>query len=230
MGWHFVITEEMRGLGLTGNDLLVFALIFGFSQKGQGCFFGSVAYICETCGISRASAFRVLNDLVKKGFITKLETIVNGVKSVSYRVDEESLKMRLGVSKRDGGGLKMRPNNIDDININIERDKKREETFKKPSVEEIAEYCRKRGNDIDPEEFFAFYESKGWFVGKSKMKKWESAVITWEKSRAKRKIQTPRQTGKESAFEANLRVADSMFGTSLHSQVYQTKKENIDEQ
>ena len=53
--------------------------------------------------------------------------------------------------------------------------------FQKPTIEEIADYCAQRNNGIDPEEFFSFYESKGWCVGKSPMKKWKSAVITWEK-------------------------------------------------
>ena len=57
--------------------------------------------------------------------------------------------------------------------------------FQKPTIEEIADYCAQRNNGIDPEEFFVFYESKGWCVGKSPMKKWKSAVITWEKKRRK---------------------------------------------
>ena len=50
-----------------------------------------------------------------------------------------------------------------------------------PSIEEIEAYCRERGNDVDAERFWNFYNSKGWYVGKNKMKSWKSAVITWEK-------------------------------------------------
>lgn len=60
--------------------------------------------------------------------------------------------------------------------------------FVKPTVDEIREYCEERGNTIDPEQFFDFYESKGWVVGKSPMKDWKSCVRTWERERANKNI------------------------------------------
>lgn len=59
--------------------------------------------------------------------------------------------------------------------------------FQKPSIQEIKQYCSERHNDIDPEQFFDFYESKGWLVGKAKMKNWQAAVRTWERSNVKPK-------------------------------------------
>lgn len=55
--------------------------------------------------------------------------------------------------------------------------------FIPPTLDEVAEYCRQRGNNVDPVAFFNFYDAKGWMVGKNKMKKWKSAVITWERNR-----------------------------------------------
>lgn len=55
-------------------------------------------------------------------------------------------------------------------------------TFKKPTVEEIREYCRERNNTVDAEHFFDYYESNGWKVGKNAMKDWKSAVRTWERN------------------------------------------------
>lgn len=57
------------------------------------------------------------------------------------------------------------------------------ERFAPPTVEEVREYCLSRNNGIDPEAFVAFYASKGWMIGKNRMKDWKQAVITWEKSR-----------------------------------------------
>lgn len=51
--------------------------------------------------------------------------------------------------------------------------------FIKPSIEEITNYCKKNNYNIDAERFFDYYESKGWLVGKSKMKDWKAAVRTW---------------------------------------------------
>jgi uncharacterized protein YdaU (DUF1376 family) len=52
----------------------------------------------------------------------------------------------------------------------------------KCTIEKITEYCKERNNKVDPEAFFNFYESKGWMIGKNKMKDWRAAVRTWEKS------------------------------------------------
>lgn len=55
--------------------------------------------------------------------------------------------------------------------------------FTPPSVAMVRAYCEERGNHIDPEEFVDFYGSKGWMVGKSKMKDWKCAVRNWERRR-----------------------------------------------
>lgn len=54
--------------------------------------------------------------------------------------------------------------------------------FKPPTIDEIKAYCEIRNNNIDAEMFFDFYQSKGWLVGKAKMKDYKAAIRTWEKS------------------------------------------------
>jgi uncharacterized protein YdaU (DUF1376 family) len=53
--------------------------------------------------------------------------------------------------------------------------------FQVPSLEEVKDYCVKRGNSIDAEAFIAHYNSNGWMVGKNKMKDWRATIVTWEK-------------------------------------------------
>jgi len=53
-------------------------------------------------------------------------------------------------------------------------------TFVKPTVDEVNDYCLERSNGIKADEFVDFYESKGWYVGKNKMKDWRAAIRTWE--------------------------------------------------
>ena len=59
--------------------------------------------------------------------------------------------------------------------------------FKPPTVEDVSAYVAERvakGKPrVDAETFVDFYESKGWMIGKSKMKSWQAAVRTWERSR-----------------------------------------------
>ena len=57
---------------------------------------------------------------------------------------------------------------------------KRSPSFIKPTREEIFNYCKERKNNIDPSQFYDFYEAKNWMIGKNKMKDWKAAVRTWE--------------------------------------------------
>ena len=55
--------------------------------------------------------------------------------------------------------------------------------FTKPTVEEVAAYIREKGYAFDAEEFWNYYESKGWYVGSHVMRSWRSACVTWQKKR-----------------------------------------------
>ena len=61
----------------------------------------------------------------------------------------------------------------------------------RPTVEEVAAYCRERGNRVDAERFVDFYASKGWTVGNQPMKDWKACVRTWERREDK-----PKQTSR----------------------------------
>ena len=65
-------------------------------------------------------------------------------------------------------------------NVNANANAKESKRFAPPTVEEIAAYCRERGNHVDPQKFRDFYASKGWKVGNQPMKDWKAAVRTWE--------------------------------------------------
>lgn len=59
--------------------------------------------------------------------------------------------------------------------------KEKTTTFTPPTLEQVKEYCEERNNGIDAETFINFYTSKGWYIGKNKMKDWKAAVRTWER-------------------------------------------------
>lgn len=58
--------------------------------------------------------------------------------------------------------------------------------FTPPTVEDVASYCRERGNAVDAQRFVDFYSSKGWKVGNAGMKDWHAAVRNWERRDSKR--------------------------------------------
>ncbi len=58
---------------------------------------------------------------------------------------------------------------------------KEKQNFVPPTVEEVQDYIYEKKYTVDAETFVAFYESKGWMVGRNKMKNWKAALVTWEK-------------------------------------------------
>jgi len=89
-----------------------------------------------------------------------------------------------------------RPVTADKEYIDIKDNKDNNRTFVKPTVEEVRNYCLERKNSVDPVAFISFYESKGWMIGKNKMKDWKAAVRTWERSRqAEQKDQSKKFDG-----------------------------------
>ena len=53
--------------------------------------------------------------------------------------------------------------------------------FTPPTIDEVRAHCVEKGYTFDPEAFYAFYESKGWKVGRNPMKSWVAACVTWQK-------------------------------------------------
>ena len=52
--------------------------------------------------------------------------------------------------------------------------------FVAPSLQEVENYIIEKGYHVNAKRFIAFYESKGWMIGKNKMKSWKQALVTWE--------------------------------------------------
>lgn len=72
-------------LNLKGNELLAYAVIYGFSQTDGAKFTGSRKYLAEWCGCSLATIDRTLDSLVNKGLITKTAYITpHGYRAVEY--------------------------------------------------------------------------------------------------------------------------------------------------
>ena len=91
--------------------------------------------------------------------------------------------------------------------IEGEPEKKKPKRFAAPTLDELIDYCNATNAGIDPVGFWNFYESKGWMIGKNKMKSWPHAVGTWK--------------SKERAKQAQKREVktDSIRGQSLHDQL-----------
>lgn len=222
------IPDWMLSLDLDVYETIILAVIYGFSQDGESTFAGSLKYLCQKAKCSRRKVTMVLPKLVEMGLVIKIDKEVRGVHLCEYRVSPLCMG---GASDAPGGGACHAPKNIENENIDIDSlYKKGSSRFQKPSLDDIRAYCISRGNNVDPEQFLNFYESKGWMVGKTPMRDWRAAVRTWEK----RENDSPRRrspmTRSESVLEHNLKVMDQMFGTDLHSQAYGNRGGQADEQ
>lgn len=80
--------------------------------------------------------------------------------------------------------------------------------FKPPTIEQIQSYIDEKNYNVDAERFFNFYESKGWMVGKTKMRKWKAAVANWNKSNNQPRANHDRPTKAQQHFDAICNLRD----------------------
>lgn len=127
-GTYITIQGWMRTeLNLSGNELIVYAIIYGFSQNKQGEFTGSVQYLADWVGCTKRTVTTILRKFVDEELVKK--TVVqldNNSKRVSYQanvgVGKNFLggeKISQGVGKNFLGGRKNFPRGGEKISHNI---------------------------------------------------------------------------------------------------------------
>lgn len=61
----------------------------------------------------------------------------------------------------------------------IQQEKPKRKNFVKPTVEEIEAFCKEKNYTVNAQQFFNYYESNGWKIGRNAMKSWQAAVQNW---------------------------------------------------
>lgn len=153
----------VKELNLTGNDLICYALIYGFSQDGKSEFNGSLSYIAEWLNTSRQTARLIIKRLVDNGVIEKRDTVINGVKFCRYVATNTGcgenhhtvMNNNTGCGEnRHGGVVKIATNNIlDNINDN---NKSTNVDYIVSTHEETDLFGEQSNNDPIPSEVFGF--------------------------------------------------------------------------
>ena len=112
-------------MGLSGAALMVYAVIYGFSQTGNCYYSGSIDYLAEWAGVKRRQVISILKDLAESGYVEKSEV---GYNRFRYRTDREMVRNArrewckndtIDGAKMTPYGAKSAPNNIDIYNNNI---------------------------------------------------------------------------------------------------------------
>lgn len=147
--------------GLKGNELLIYAIIYGFSQEENSNFTGSRQYLADWTNSTKSGVQKNLNSLVEKGLLEKKEKLNNGVKFCEYKAVTKVTPSQQSClppgNKVVQGGQQSCPNNIEynlnnniDSNLTDSQKKFREElqTFKC----ELSMMIRERNFKITPEE------------------------------------------------------------------------------
>ena len=135
--------------------------------------------IADDFKLSTELVEEMMRYMVNLGLFENNEGFITCLKMAS-RTDEYTQKLikNQGIVGTLSGQTPRKSELIEEKRTEQKRKTKR---FTPPSVSDVKDYCETRSNTVDPESFHDFYESKGWMVGKNKMKDWKAAVRTWEK-------------------------------------------------
>ena len=82
--YYTVQAWMVNDLGLKGNELALYAIIYGFSQDGRSEFVGSISYIQEWLGCTRPTAMKTIAGLIEKGLVKK-KLASNGIDCNAYK-------------------------------------------------------------------------------------------------------------------------------------------------
>ena len=116
---------------------------------------------CETAAASRMRRCRAKKDKLERNNVTPM--LQNGYGEIEIELEKE-----IKIEK--------------EIDSSAKSTTTKRKRFEKPTLSEIEQYCIERNNNVNAEQFYDYYESNGWKVGKNSMKDWKAAVRTWERS------------------------------------------------
>lgn len=111
----------IKDLNLKGNKLLIYAIIYGFSQIEGQLFNGSLQYLADWTNSTKQGVIKNLKELIERGLIGKNERLINGVKFCEYyttKFNRVLNKVEQGIEQSLTEGIEQSlPNNIDINNI-----------------------------------------------------------------------------------------------------------------
>jgi len=197
-----IVNKQLaKQVGLKGAVLLADLIskeeYFMANGMTDGWFFNTEANIERDTTLTSYQQRKVLKTLKKYEII---ETKRKGIPAKQYfKINEANLLNILSCEETEG----LVVNKLNDLSetklTTINKNKEIKITnklFKKPSVNDVELYCIERDNKIDAISFVNFYESKGWMVGKNKMKDWRACIRTWEMRAKNKKTYAPKSMSK----------------------------------
>lgn len=155
--------------------------------KGQEIKRGSIVSSYEKLATETGLSVMQVRTAIKKLRSTGEITSKSSNKNTVFIVNNYDLYQGSNKQNNEPVTSKEQTDNIQITTTKESKEVKKEKNnnikrFTPPTYEQVSTYCKERHNTVDAERFLDFYESKGWMVGKNKMKDWKAAVRNWERS------------------------------------------------
>lgn len=206
--YFYTVTESMLELGLRGTELNLFAVIYGYSQRGDGICYASRKELARRCGVNSPRTIdAALDHLVERGLVLVTEIEINGQTVPAYSYNGGCAKVAgEGVQKLHGGCAKIARGGVQKLHGSIYKDKYKikdidNPPYNPPTQNEIEEYARQRGF-ADPAGFADYFwticENNGWKMagGKGKgIENWKNYIVSSWESRHKSQVFAKSTTG-----------------------------------
>lgn len=210
-------------MGLRGGELIAYALVYQFTQYEGGLYTGGVPYLADWMGCHIDTARRYLHALEGKGLIKSIAGRDNGVPFKNYQVVDSHIPEICKDTPENNKGISPNFTGEDPRNLqggipeiygvnykNNSKDNSKKtpkggaggSKFVIPTLEEVSDFIKEIDALVDPDEFYNYYQSQGWKVGKNPMKDWKAAVRQWNAKRKKENNdrQEPEKMNRNSKF------------------------------
>jgi biotin operon repressor len=199
------------------NGELGLLLIISSLCCETGYCYASNEYLAELFNTTEITISRKIRKLKDKGYLTiDYEKRGAEVKKRFIRLtrlltdDYQNCKPTINKNVKE--------NNISINNTSINNKEIYKERFKKPTLEEVEEYCRQRNSSVDARTFYEYFETGGWVDSKgNKVKNWKQKIITWENHRQPKENDVPKWFNEEQKEEELSEEDRRLFDTLLES-------------
>jgi len=183
-------------LGNPARKLVLIKLADNANDDGE-CF-PSYQYIADCCEISKRSAIEHVKQLEVDGYLEIIPRFTgnknrSNVYKLHFPVDNLSTPSAdsapSGADSAPLDGADSAPITSHSFNQSLKTHARKENNkFIKPSVNEIADYCKKIDSKVDAIVFYDFYEKKHWVVGRVVMTDWQEAVRYWDNGKKTKEL------------------------------------------
>jgi len=171
----------------TRSDEKIKKLIYKHGYEGYGLFWAIIEELYQNANVMQMDSERIayelrtdserINSIIHDFDLFIIQDNQFSSRSVQHRLDRrnaKSQKARQSAQQRWNNANVMRTHS-DSNAIKESKVKESKEYFKEPTIAEL----QKEFPNLDAQRFHDFYTSKGWMVGKTKMKDWKAAARNW---------------------------------------------------